>query len=530
MDEQMERKSEFGEVNLRHLLDVLMNKAWMVASAALVGAVLTFLGTFFFITPKYQSAAMFYVNNNAISVGNASVSISNGDLVTSRGLVDSYIVILNTRSTLNDVLDYAGSSRTYGELKSMISASAVNETEIFRVSVESPNPQEAERLANAIAYILPKRINTIIEGTSAKIVDAAVIPSAPSSPSYVTNTLLGFLLGFALSAGLIVLEEIFDITIRREEDVTRITRLPILAMVPDMMGHSKGGQYYRGYSQYKSYYHSYYDNTKSDKSGQKGKNVNKEANLIGDAVPFTASEAYKLLRTKIQFSFADDNNCHVIGVSSALAGEGKSTTSVNLAFTLSQLGKKVLLVDCDLRRPSIAVKLNFKQEHGLSAFLTRQADLEQIVRECRFKSGTSFVVIPAGKIPPNPTELLNSNRMERFMGMVTKNFDYVILDLPPVEEVSDALVAAKLADGVLLTVRQNYCNRIALEDTIRQFEFINGRILGLLLTCASQTSGGYGKSYYKHYYRRYGYSKYRQYAHAYEEARRTVNQNTESQK
>ncbi|MBQ2119448.1 MAG: hypothetical protein II197_00620 [Peptococcaceae bacterium] len=183
MDEQMERKSEFSEVNLRHLLDVLMNKAWMVASAALVGAVLTFLATFFFITPQYQSAAMFYVNNNSISVGNASVSISNGDLVTSRGLVDSYIVILNTRSTLNDVLDYAGSSRTYGELKSMISASAVNETEIFRVSVESPNPQEAERLANAIAYILPKRINTIIEGTSAKIVDSAVIPSSPSSPS-----------------------------------------------------------------------------------------------------------------------------------------------------------------------------------------------------------------------------------------------------------------------------------------------------------------------------------------------------------
>lgn len=529
MDEQMERKSEFSEVNLRHLLDVLMNKAWMVASAALVGAVLTFLATFFFITPQYQSAAMFYVNNNSISVGNASVSISNGDLVTSRGLVDSYIVILNTRSTLNDVLDYAGSSRTYGELKSMISASAVNETEIFRVSVESPNPQEAERLANAIAYILPKRINTIIEGTSAKIVDSAVIPSSPSSPSYVTNTLLGFLLGFALSAGLIVMEEIFDITIRREEDVTQITRLPILASVPDMMGHSKGGRYYRGYYQYKSYYHSYYDNTKSGSASQKGK-ANKDPNLIGDNVPFTASEAYKLLRTKIQFSFADESNCHIIGVSSALAGEGKSTTSVNLAFTLAQLGKKVLLVDCDLRRPSVAVKLNFKQEHGLSAFLTRQADLDQIVRECRFKSGTSFVVIPAGKIPPNPTELLNSNRMERFMAMVTKNFDYVILDLPPVEEVSDALVAAKLADGVLLTVRQNYCNRIALEDTIHQFEFVNGRILGLLLTCASQSSGGYGKSYYKHYYRRYGYSKYRQYARAYEEASKELSQKTEAKK
>ena len=533
MDEQMERKGEFGEVNLRHLFDVLLNKAWVVVSTSLAGAVITFLITFFFITPKYQAAAMFYVNNNAISVGNASLSISNGDLVTSRGLVDSYIVILNTRETLNDVLDYAASNLSYSSLRSMISASAVNETEIFQVSVTSPDPQEAERLANAIAYILPKRINTIIEGTSAKIVDSAVVPSSPSSPSYVTNTLLGFLLGFVMSAGVIVLQEIFDITIRREEDVTQITRLPILASVPDMMGHSKGGRYHRGYYQYRSYYHSYYDTSKSasastDKSAQKGKNTNRDANMIGDAVPFTASEAYKLLRTKIQFSFADENNCHIIGVSSALAGEGKSTTSVNLAFTLSQLGKKVLLVDCDLRRPSISTKLNFKQEHGLSGFLTRQADLEQIVRECRFKSGTSFVVIPAGKIPPNPTELLNSNRMERFMSMVTKNFDYVILDLPPVEEVSDALVAAKLADGVLLTVRQNYCNRIALADTISQFEFVNGRILGLLLTCSDQSTAGYGKSYYKRYYRRYGYGRYRHYAKAYEDAHKEASDKTET--
>lgn len=132
------------------------------------------------------------------------------------------------------------------------------------------------------------------------------------------------------------------------------------------------------------------------------------------------------------------------------------------------------------------------------------------------KHGGVYYVIAAGRIPPNPTELLNSVRMEKMIERLAQEFDYIILDLPPVEEVSDALVAAKLADGVLLTVRQDYCNRPALEDTIKQFDFVNGRILGLLMTCAQDHGIGYGKSYYKQYYRRYG--KYRYYAKSYEEA------------
>ena len=162
------------------------------------------------------------------------------------------------------------------------------------------------------------------------------------------------------------------------------------------------------------------------------------------------------------------------------------------------------------------------QEHGLSGYLTRQSSIEDIVQEYRLRDGVSFVVVPAGKIPPNPTELLNSPRMERFMEKFLNRYDYIILDLPPVEEVSVALVSAKLADGVLLAVRQNYCNRVALEDTVSQFEFVKGRILGFLITCASSGGSGYGKpyykykGYYKHYYRRYG--KYHRYAKAYEQS------------
>lgn len=499
MDDKTIEKNDVIEIDLQRVFSAIWSRIWLVMLVSALGAAISFFVTFFAITPQYQSSAMFYVNNTSLSVGDASFSISSGDLSTSRNLVESYIVILNTRASLNDVIDYAGVDRTYSEVKKMLSSASVNETEIFEVVVTSPDPQEAEKIANAIAYILPKRISSIIEGTSAKVVDAAVVPSKPSSPSYTTNTMIGFLLGFILTVGIIALRQIFDIVIRTEEDVVLVSKHPILASVPDMLSRTKGGYYYGG-----------------SRKKKHPKQYQKDADFVGDDIPFAAVEAYKLLRTKIQFSFADENNCHVIGVSSALAGEGKSTSCVNLAYALAQLNKKVLLVDCDLRRPSLAAKLKIGQEHGLSGYLTKQSSIDQAVREYRMKQGVVFTVVPAGKIPPNPTELLNSPRMERFMERFAKNFDYVILDLPPVEEVSDALVAAKLADGVLLTVRQNYCNRVALNDTIRQFEFVKGKILGFLLTCTTENGAGYGNYYYKYYYRRYG--KYYKYARSYEES------------
>lgn len=516
MNERDIQNNEEIEIDLGRVFRAVVEHAWMVAATSVICAVLAFVGTFFFITPQYKAAAMFYVNNNALSVGDASLSISSGDLVTSRGLVDSYIVILNTRETLNDVIDYAGAGRTYAELKGMISAEAVNETEIFQVSVTSPDPQEAERLANAIAYILPKRIGTIIDGTSAKVVDAAVVPSAPSSPSYTKNTLVGFLLGFVLTVGVIALREVFDITIRSDEDVTQVCNYPILADVPDMAAPSKGNSYY-GYGSSRN-------KKKKGAYGVATKQTARQPGLMGAGISFAASEAYKLLRTKLQFSFADDNDCRVIGISSALSGEGKSLTAVNLAFALSQLDKKVILLDCDMRRPTLAEKLGVLKQPGLSSYLTGQIDLLDLVQPCNLKGHEqAFHVISAGQNPPNPVELLSSARMKKALDKMRKAYDYVIMDLPPVGEVTDAMTVANETDGMLLVVRQNFCDRLALSEEVRQFEFINSKILGIVFNCTSEHGGNYGKKYNKRYYgRRYYYRYYNKYGRTYENNDRSV--------
>lgn len=499
MDERENYPIDEIEIDIGRIFLAIMNRGWLMILVAVLCAVLVFGGTYFFVTPQYQSSAMFYVNNNAFSVGDAALSISNGDLATSRGLVDSYIVILKTRETLNEVIDYSGVDLSYEQLSGMITAADVDKTEIFRVTVTHPDPQEAEKIANAIAYILPNRISNIIDGTSAKIVDWAVAPAAPSSPSYTGNALIGFLVGLLLTAAVVVMREIFNTTIRSEEDIEQVCPHPVLALVPDMTS-SKTDSHYYGYGEKKK---------KKKPAKAKSKAGMQSAALIGGNVSFVASEAYKRLRTKLQFSFADDSNCRVIGLSSALSGEGKSLTSINLAYTLAQLNKRVILLDCDMRRPTLAEKMTLNKKPGLSEYLTGQHGFKDVIQRYEENEETfAFHVISAGENPPNPMEMLSSLRMERLLGSLRDAYDYVILDLPPMTEVTDAMAVAPKVDGMLLVVRQNYCDRIVLKDTVQQFAFIDAKILGIVFNCTSEYSGKYcGKVYYTPYYKRY-YRRY----------------------
>lgn len=498
MDEQIIERNGGAELDLWRLFGVIWHRIWLILLVAVLGAVAAFFLTRYVVTPQYESSAMFYVNNSSISMGDTSLSITSSDITASKNLVDSYIVILNARSTLNDVIDYAGVNRNYAELQNMISAASVNSTEIFQVIVTSPDPYEAEKIATAIIEVLPDKIATIIEGTSAQIVDWSILPTAPSSPSYPQNVLLGFVLGAVLCVLMIVIRMILDVTVRSEEDIAQISKLPILAAVPDMSAPSKSKYYYDA------------DSKRKKKHRKRSAGVfqpQQSAAAVGSGLNFAASEAYKLLRTKMQFSFADDSDSHVVGISSALTGEGKSLTSANLAYSLAQLDKRVLLIDGDLRRPTINIKLpGIQKLPGLSNYLTRQNSLQDVVQVCNLDASIQIHVIASGRIPPNPVELLSSPRMAKALEVLKRSYDYILIDLPPVSEVSDALAVAKITDGMLLVVRQDHCNRNLLASTIRQFEFVNARILGMVYNCSSEGGSGYNKRYYKKYYRSYGKS------------------------
>lgn len=508
MNEQTAKKEKNIEIGFNRIFAALWHKMWLIVLIAILCALVTFLAVYYFVTPMYEASAMFYVNNSDFSVGDTMLDISAGDITAAKDLVKSYIVILNTRTSLNEVIDYAGVDISTAELRKMISAESVESTEIFEVVVTSPDPAEAEKLANAIAYVLPIRIDSIIEGTSARIVDAAVTPTKPSSPHYINSIVLGFLLGFTLMLVIVILQEVFDVTIRTEEDMKQVCQHPVLAAVPDMGAPSKGGYAYYGYG-----------NKHGKRRSTPSVGHAQAPVLFGGKISFAASEAYKLLRTKLQFSFTDESESRVIGLSSALSGEGKSLSAVNLAYTLSQLDKKVILIDCDMRRPTLADKLGVRKQPGLSGYLTGHHNFEEMVQYCNLKNEeTAFQVITAGQNPPNPIELLSSGKMTNFLHLLRQKYDYVILDLPPVGEVSDALAVAKETDGMLLVVRQNYCDRVVLKEAVHQFDFVGAKILGVVYNCTTENGGRYGKGYYKRYYRRYYKSYYGRTARRYEGA------------
>lgn len=241
------QEDDYIEIDLLRLGAALWHRAWAIFLAVLLFGAAGFSYAYYLVTPMYESTALMYVNNSNISVGSTSISLS--DLNASKTLVNTYIVIMKTRTMLNEVIEKAELSYTYEELYKMIDAKSLNDTEIFGITVTGPNPEENERIANTIADILPGKISEIMDGSSARLVDFAVIPSEPSSPNIMKYTAIGVMAGLVLSCGMIILRVLLDEQIREGDYLTQTYELPLLAEIPDLLSKKKGGYYsYGAYS------------------------------------------------------------------------------------------------------------------------------------------------------------------------------------------------------------------------------------------------------------------------------------------
>ena len=244
---------------------------------------------------------------------------------------------------------------------------------------------------------------------------------------------------------------------------------------------------------------SFFDKYKKKKRAHEmSQHVYSEEQMLGEHLHFDASEAYQLLRTNLMFSLPDTDGCRVIGMVSALSREGKSLSAINIAYSMAQVGKKVLLAECDLRLPTIGKRLALKQAPGLCNWLARHSDIHEIIQT--HGTDTKIHVLTSGNIPPNPAEYLNSPRVGLLFEALKQEYDYIIIDLPPVMEVSDALVLSKYIDGMIIVVHQNYSNRRALDSTISQLQFVEAKILGFLFNSV-KTNERVGK--YKYRFRKY---------------------------
>lgn len=235
--------------------------------------------------------------------------------------------------------------------------------------------------------------------------------------------------------------------------------------------------------------------------------------ILSSKSGFYIQEAYRALRTNVNFAFATTEGCKVLMVTSALQSEGKSITALNLAIALGQTDKKVLIIDCDLRRPRMARLMNINAPAGLSNLLI---DLNQLDVAVVSSEEYGIDMILAGDIPPNPAELLSSGRMQKLLTMLRERYDYVIIDSPPVDLVVDAVALSRQCDGVLFVVRADQSERGAVIYGMEQLEYAGANVIGFVFNGAtSETARGYGKYRYRKFAKYGHYSKYGRYGNRY---------------
>lgn len=221
---------------------------------------------------------------------------------------------------------------------------------------------------------------------------------------------------------------------------------------------------------------------------------------FGPDLHFASAEAYNLLRTNLSFSMPGKQGSKIIGITSSCPQEGKSFTSINIAYAFAKNGHKTLLLEADMRRPSIAGALGEKRTPGLSNVLSGQCD-DSCVRNGLLHENLSIMF--AGEIPPNPSELIGSNEMKLFMDRMSEQYEYVIVDLPPIISVADALIISKYIDGMVMILRHGQTRRKNVVEAVRQLRFANVHILGFVYNGYRRGNGYYNKN--RRYYKKYGY-------------------------
>lgn len=231
------------ELDLRLLLLALMRKLWLIVLCAVIIGAAAFGYTKYFVTPMYRASVTIYVNNNRLNVEGSTATLTTSDLSVAQRLVSTYVITLKSDRVLNKVAQELDVEMSASQIRGMISAEAVDNTEVFNVTITNADPALAAQIANAVAKVAPDEISEIVVGSSTKIIDYATVPKAPSSPNVMRNTALGAVIGIVLAAVIAILQELLDVRVREEQDVTRLSDAPILGRIPDFALDDKGDAY-----------------------------------------------------------------------------------------------------------------------------------------------------------------------------------------------------------------------------------------------------------------------------------------------
>ncbi|WP_198597838.1 polysaccharide biosynthesis tyrosine autokinase [Blastococcus atacamensis] len=448
-------------MELRVAVGRLRTYWWLPLLGALLGLVVgaTVSAT---ATPLYSAQTQLFVLTTDATTTTAAFQGSQ----FSQQRVTSYARLLRGEEVANRVIDDLGLDMTPQELAAEITAVAPADTVLIDVSVTDPSPELAQRIADSVGVQFKEFVEELetpsgaaVAPVKVTVTDAAELPEAPSSPNTVRNLALGVVLGLVLGAFAVLLRGYLDRSIKDPEQAGRLGRVPVIgAVIRD--DHLAERHFF-------------------NREGQS-----------------RAAEDYRQLRANLQFLNVD-NPPRVIMVSSAMPSEGKTTAVINLGLALAEAGRKVALVDADLRRPRVTRYLGLVGGVGLTNVLAGTAGVADVIQPF---ADTGLSVIGAGPAPPNPSELLASKHMLSLLEELRVSHDYVLIDAPPLLPVADATGIAVIVDGVVLSVRYGQTRTDQLEQAAATLERVGARSLGLILNIVPPKAGvgaayGYGSDY-----------------------------------
>jgi len=413
-------------------------------------------------TPMYASSVTFFVTTPS---GDTTTANAYTGGLFSQQRIASYADLLQGDRLASAVLQDTRLPMTPGQLQHEITASSAPGTVLLTATVTDPSPRRAQFIASAIGRQLTKLVADLETPPGAKtaalkleVVESPQLPSSPVSPRPTRNIGMAAVLGLLLGLGLAVLREMLDTTVKDRDTVQQITHAPTLGVIA------------------------------FDPAAQRSPLI------VQDRGHSPRAEALRQLRTNLQFIDVD-HPPRVVVVTSALPGEGKSTTAANLAIALAQAGGSTVIVEGDLRRPKVVDYLGLEGAVGLTDVLIGRVDLAEVVQTW---GPYPLAVLPGGSIPPNPSELLASGNMTQLLQGLASQYDTVLIDAPPLLPVADAAILAGKADGSLLVLRHGKTTRGQVENAVAALRAVDARLLGTILNMApakGPESYAYGYNY-----------------------------------
>ena len=449
------------EINIKDFFNYLKKYILIICGVVVIFVIGVFIYDKSIKKPLYTTyTTIILTKSNETQTG---TTITQNDILLNQKLVETYSKIIKSKLVLEQVISETGVTYTAEELSENVSVEAYENTEMLKISVTDQDPELAASIANSIAQVFSGEIAKIYQINNISVVDVAVTPEEVSNNTLKRDLLIALFIGIFGTIGVVFVVYYFDDTVKLTDNLEEEIGMPVVAKV-----------------------------FKSDI----GSKNNRKVELLAQKYPKSVvSESIKTLRTNLQFSSVDED-IKTILITSSIPGEGKSFISANLAISFAQTDKRVLIVDCDMRKGRQHRIFKLSNSKGLSNLLID--DMTNLKDYINKTSVPGVHVITRGTVPPNPSELLNSKKNADLLRVLKAKYDVIIYDGVPCNGLPDSIIMSKLVDKVLIVSSDSMTPKSVLESTKKQLESVNAPVAGDVLNNVNRKNSTYGK-YYGYY-------------------------------